>query len=225
MIVVIGSPLARAGVERVRASGLASQVAAAAVAAGSDVQLIGRVGDDPSGDAVLHDLADAGVGHVAVLRDASRETPRSVADDAGEPSDAESLDFLPSAIADGPDRSPAEQVAGLLLDAADVELGLRYLVDFRVIVVADPVDEATIRVVEDAAASAEATVVALVAGPAAPAPVGPSATVLVRPPGDTAAFGALVGRYAAGIDAGTAPPTAFEDAARGVGWEAASTDA
>ena len=39
------------------------------------VQLVGRVGEDPAGEATLLALARDGIGHVATLRDPARPTP------------------------------------------------------------------------------------------------------------------------------------------------------
>ena len=43
-------------------------VARAAAAAGGAVELVARVADDPAGDRWLHGLTEAGIGHVATLR-------------------------------------------------------------------------------------------------------------------------------------------------------------
>ena len=92
---------------------------------GSTVQLVGRIGDDPHADAVLHDLVTRGVGHVAILRDPSHPTP--VGDDETAP---------------GP---------GLAIEGADVELALRYLTEFAVLVVID--GDVAIRSVAERAAA------------------------------------------------------------------------
>ncbi|MDP9482634.1 MAG: PfkB family carbohydrate kinase, partial [Chloroflexota bacterium] len=72
MIVVIGSPRLRRGSPEhpSEAAGLAAGIALAAVSAGRQVQLVGRVGEDPAGEALLLALARAGIGHAATLRDA-----------------------------------------------------------------------------------------------------------------------------------------------------------
>src|SRR6478752_2431859 len=75
MIVVIGRPTGRVADGAIAASGMASRVALSAAGAGRAVQLVGRVGDDPTADAVVLDLARGGVGHVALLRDGTRATP------------------------------------------------------------------------------------------------------------------------------------------------------
>ena len=66
MLAVVGSPSFKLGsmpAAAVDAGGLAAGIARAAAAAGAEVQLIGKVGDDPAGDAVLLALARGGVGH------------------------------------------------------------------------------------------------------------------------------------------------------------------
>ena len=54
------------------------------------MELIGRAGDDPAGDAMLLALARASVGHVALLRDPARPTPivADVSDDESSVTDA-----------------------------------------------------------------------------------------------------------------------------------------
>ncbi len=74
MIVIVGNPAWRAADPAVPA-GRACEVAVAAAARGRRVELLGRAGDDAAGDALLLALAQAGVGHVAVLRDPARPTP------------------------------------------------------------------------------------------------------------------------------------------------------
>ena len=68
MIVVVGTPAWRP-TEPAAPAGLACGIALAAAAHGAAVELVGRTGDDPAGDALLIALAHAGVGHVARLRD------------------------------------------------------------------------------------------------------------------------------------------------------------
>ncbi len=68
MIVIVGNPVARRTETSVIAGGMAAGIARAASAAGRATQLVARISDDRDGDAILADLASAGVGHVAVLR-------------------------------------------------------------------------------------------------------------------------------------------------------------
>ena len=74
MIVVVGTPAWRA-TEPARPRRPRVPVALAAAEQGAAVELIGRAGDDPAGDALLLALAGAHVGHVALLRDPTRPTP------------------------------------------------------------------------------------------------------------------------------------------------------
>jgi len=225
VIVVVGSPVARDADGRLAPSGLAAEVALAAAAAGATVQLVGKVGDDDAGDAILVALAAAGVRHAATLRDPSNATP------AWTPTTADA--GAEAGAAEGPladeetDEEPGPGLPpGLALEAADVDLALRYLADFRVIVLAADLDPATVRVALGAAGYAGAHAVRL--DPAAAAADQPTevaeVTVLAPPPGGSPAFAAFVGRYAAGLDAGTAPDPAFRSALAATDWQRASSD-
>ena len=201
----MGGPIWRAG-DPGAADGLAVGVARAAAAGRSDVQIVGKVGDDPEGDQLLIDLARAGVGHVAVLRDPAARTPV-----AGPTADEDETAGAP----------PSALPSGLPLDATDLELALRYLTDFRVVVIADAIGADALRVTADAATFSGAHVIAIVPGggsvPAMPA----GATILEGPAGaDAAGFSALVGTYAAAIDRGVSPADAFGQAAVEVGLDA-----
>ncbi len=207
MIVVIGSVSARAAGNEVQPAGLAADVAAAAASAGSTVQLVARIGDDPAGDALLLGLTRAGIRHVATLRDPAHLT--SVIGDA-----AEAIDPIP-------DDDEADDVAGgdepvaaprSTLDPEDIGLALRYLADFRVIVVVHP-DPVVLPEVVVAASWGNAHLV-VVTAPGAPAPDGvPADALVLAAPDDGAAVAAvatLLGRYAAAIDAGEAPAGAIK---------------
>ena len=208
MIVVIGSVSARAAGNEVQPAGLAADVAAAAASAGSTVQLVARIGDDPAGDALLLGLTRAGIRHVATLRDPAHLT--SVIGDA-----AEAIDPIPD---DDEADDEADDVAGgdepvaaprSTLDPEDIGLALRYLADFRVIVVVHP-DPVVLPEVVVAASWGNAHLV-VVTAPGAPAPDGvPADALVLAAPHDGAAVGALLGRYAAAIDAGEAPAGAFK---------------
>ena len=119
VIVVVGSPAWRAA-EPAGPDGRACRVALAAAERGAAVELIGRAGDDPAGDAMLLALAGAHVGHVALLRDPARPTPivvHAAEDDLSvTESDPDAAATPTPAIASGP-----------ILEPADVSLGLRYL--------------------------------------------------------------------------------------------------
>ena len=216
MIVVIGQPVLHVAAGEPVATGSAAAIALTAVARGATVQLVGKVGEDPEGEAVVLALARGGVGHVALLRDPARRTPVLV-ESGGEPA--------------GPDDDPAVSLrvepadASLRpqLDAGDVELGLRYLTEFRVLVTTEPLDTELVRVVGAAAGWSAATLVALVPpGAAEPEPAPADAILLQAPDADTeGAFDRLVGELAAAIDSGVEPRRAFRDLVAAGGWEPA----
>src|SRR5919197_3498763 len=199
MIVVVGVPSWRAGDDGAPA-GLAARVALAAARSGARVELAGRVGDDEAGDRLLHALSRAGVGHSAVLRDPARATPTvaPTTDDDSPSTAARSFHTSSGAL--------------LRLDAADLELALSYLPDYRVVVVAEPLPEAAVRTVIDAAGYAGARLVVLANDATTSDAFGPAATVLAAPDEDDGSFAALVGTYAAGLDRGTEPEQAFRAA-------------
>jgi sugar/nucleoside kinase (ribokinase family) len=222
MIAVVGVPAWRAA-EPSGPGGRACDVAIAAAGRGSRVELVGRAGDDPHGDAVLMALSRGGVGHAAVLRDPVRATPvveRSPADesalDAESPLDAESL--LDAR------RAPAPSIAetGPLLDPADVALGLSYVDAFSVLVVTDDVPGGALPAAVEAAAYAGAQLVVIIpSGRPAPAALPADATVLAAPDeADDGEFATLVGEYAAALDGGMTPADAFAVATGAAGWEA-----
>ncbi|MGZ6295060.1 MAG: hypothetical protein ACXWPO_09605 [Candidatus Limnocylindrales bacterium] len=194
MIVVLGRPalaLPSPGVAPGPA-GLVAQVAIAAAAEGRSVELVGTVGDDDRADELAVALGRAGVGHAALLRVAGVATPR------------------PEDRADAWPR----------LDARDIDLGLRYVPEFSVLVLAEPLLPAVAAVAIEAAAYQAALVVALIRADETPGDaLGRAATVLSAPASAVAPFAALVGRYAARLDAGEAAGAAFEAALREVGWE------
>lgn len=191
MIVVLGRPGLS---ERSTLDRLAGRIAVAAAAAPARVELVGSIGDDAEGDAVVVELGRAGIGHAAVLRDSAARTPRG--DDAEAP--------LPR------------------LDAADIELGLQYLSECRVLVVAEALDDAALRAAADGAAYHSAQLV-IIRDPgreqSVELPAG--ATLLERPEEDAGAFARLVGGYAAQLEAGRAPAEAWHDALADTGWEQA----
>ena len=185
-----------------RPDGLAAAVAEAAARDGSRVEVVARLGDDPAGDAVLLAFARDGVGHVAVLRDAARSTP--VRSTAEPPSDLDA-DDVASEEAD----VIAETGPEPTLDRDDVSLALRYLVDFRVIVLVHPRDTDMVAEVASAASFAGAHLVAI-ADPAAAPPEGlPGDALVVTAADDAAGVGDVLGRYAAAVDRGEEPAAAF----------------
>jgi hypothetical protein len=197
VIVVLGRPgLAADG----RLARTAGRIAQAASEAGARVDLVGSVGDDAAGESVALALGVAGIGHAALLRDPAGSTPRVDADglETGGP--------LPR------------------LDAADIDLGLRYVPECRVLVVAEALDDVGQRVVNDAATYHGAALILLVPDASAVAGMPDGATVLEMPDNDDGAFAALVGRYAAGLSRGAAAPDAWQEALDAVGWEAAAAE-
>jgi hypothetical protein len=214
VIVVIGSPIGRLHDDVLAASGTASRVALAAARLGRKIQLVGKTGDDPTADAVVLDLARGGVGHVALLRDPGRETQlESSEDDSVEGED----DARPAAPAGTPDPNASPRPA---LEAADVELGLRYLTDFAVVVLAEPADPETVAVVADAARWSDARMILVVeAGSGAPDGLPSDASVFEAPERDPdGVFAELIGGFAAALDEGTEPGVAFRTSIASDGW-------
>jgi hypothetical protein len=230
MLAVVGSPSFAPGSTPGAAGdagGLAAGIARAAAADGVEVQLVGKVGDDPSGDAVLLALGRERVGHLAILRDAGHPTPIApprvaVADSADTEAIATLLgdDATAEEPPDGPGAAPP---AGLAMEAADISLGLRYVREFRVLVAADPLDEPSSLVIADAAAVSDAALI-VVAPHGVATPVAPvSAIVLEAPDTDPdGAFATLVGRLAAALDRGMDVGEAFRSATAQGGWERAA---
>jgi hypothetical protein len=201
-----------------RAAGLATAIARAAAAVGSEVEVVGKVGEDPGGDAILLDLAAGNIGHVAILRDPSRPTP------AIEPTPVDEPAFDEDGDGDPPNADHAERMttlSGLSLEAADIELALRYLPDYRVLVVADSLAEPSLRVALAAASWNGAALVVIVPAGATQPTAGDDATVIEAPPDDPDdAFAGIVGAYAAAIDRGEEPKEAFASASSTLGWSA-----
>jgi sugar/nucleoside kinase (ribokinase family) len=208
VIVFIGHPAAVMAPEGIRPGGGVALGSLAAAAAGATVQLVGKLGDDAAGDAVILALAAGGVGHVALLRDPARPTPVIA------PTEGEDL-----ASDEGPSLAvqPADPDARPALEAPDVELGLRYLTDYRAILVAEPLSEAIVRVAADAATYAGAELVVVTAGDA-PGGLPRSTIVLAAPPGDPGgALASVLGRVGAGIETGQSASEALADAVAGLG--------
>ena len=215
MIVVVGSPSARIDADRpIAATGFAADIARTATAAGGAVQIVGRVGDDAAGDAVLLDLAAAEVGHVAVLRTPGEPTPVTA-----EPSAREVDDERAGAAIAADSGEPPIATAGLGIDAADLELALRYLPDYRVIVAAPGLDPGAMATVVAAAGWAGARLVIVDDGAVSGEALPEDATVLAQPPAPDAAFAAVVARYAVELDRGSEPGAAFATASAAVGWQ------
>ena len=217
MIVVIGLPAYADSPDGEQcAGGLAVEVAAAARRRGSSVELVGKVGNDGAGDAVVVALGRLGVGHAALLRDPIRPTPVLAAPAAAdEAADLESEDIEARLLPEDPDRRPA-------LEAADVELALCFLPAAGVVVIAHPMSEATTLAGVEGAAFAAARLIVLMPAGAPPPAVPAEATVLESPLADDGSFARLVGVFAGALDAGVEPGAAFAEAVASSGWEPAA---
>ncbi len=223
-MIVVGSPLHSSTPTGSRAAGPAVAIARAARAAGADVEIVGRIGEDPAGEAVLLDLAAAGIGHVAILRDPAR--PTGEIGEAVDPDDGAFDDEDPSdAVARG--GGPAAVMRpGPPLDAEDLDLALRYVPDYRVLVVADAMTEAALGAALRVGAWSNASIVVILpAGTGPGAGIPPDATVLEAPAHDPDdAFARMVGTYAAALDRGEPAAEAFAAVSASSGWSAAVPD-
>ena len=225
MIAVVGSPVGRRSSAGLRAAGLPVAIARAVVAAGGAAQLVGKLGEGTDADAIALSLAADRIGHVALLR-----TPGPAAILAGEASSAAEADGGLDRLAglDGSDepagaaRSDGPPTSSM--DAGDLELALRYLPDYGVVVLAEPLDPVARSAAVEAARWSGATVIVVAAAGDESASMAPEfATVLEAPSEDEeGAFASLVGRYAAALDAGTPAAEAFASASAAVGWAAVS---
>ena len=210
MIIVLGRPeVQRPELDgELVPGGLAAEVALAIGRAGVDVEIVGSIGDDPEGDRVVIELGRADVGHAALLRDPAARTP-SVGRAATERD-------LPR------------------LDAADVELGLRYVPQCRVLVLADPFDQEALSTALEAADYHGAAVVMVApAGSVAAESLSDSVTLLERPEpeddeddsnpassaADGVAFAGFIAEYAVRLDRGETPDKAFAAALGDSAWE------
>ena len=231
MIAVIGTPSGRLANGVVLASGRASRIALAAARAGRLVQLVGKTGDDPTADGLLLDLARGGVGHVALLRDPTRATPLEASRAPGhEDGDADGdedggvgREVDGEKTARGTDTVPLDAP---VLDVGDVDLGLRYLMQVDVLVLADASQPEIVKVVVDAARWGEATLL-LVVGPGSTVSddLPPDAIVFEAPATDPdGIFAEFVGSFAAALDDGAEPGAAFRTAITSDGWTEATED-
>jgi sugar/nucleoside kinase (ribokinase family) len=222
VIVVIGQPVLRDTAEGDLAGGVAvgsaARIAITAAGAGHSVQLVAKIGEDPEGDAVMLALARGRVGHVTVSRDAGIATPH-VSQAVDEGRDTGALEAADSAelAPEGP------RDAASTLDAADIDLALRYLTDFTVVVLAVRADEATVRVVEEATRWAGSRLIVVVpAGGFVPDGLPHDSIVFEAPDSDPdGVFAAFVGSFAAALDDGSEPEVAFRSSVEGLGWEPA----
>ena len=248
MIVVVGDPTLHpsGGVAPALAGGMAAAVARACARAGAAVQLAGKVGDDPPGDEILLALTGDGIGHVALLRDAGTETrigePTVSSIATGPGTGAASDDEWTVALAAGDDDVPDEEdrsdaatdpaaedrgaapapAPASSLAPEDLDLALRYLASFTVLIVAQPLGPATLAVAVESAAYAGAHLILIDTPDAVESVPVDDLTALESPGGDPDGdFAGLVGRYAAALDAGTPAAAAFRSALGAAGWEAA----
>jgi ribokinase len=208
MIVVVGTPAWRTS-EPAGPAGRACEIAISAAAAGSRVEVVGRVGDDPTGDALLIALARASVGHAAVLRDPARPTRSLVEVDPAEPVMA----------------SVSEGAEGPALRGPDVALGLRYLSTFDVVVVTDGIGPDVVTAALEAASYAGARPVVLVAQGSDAPDLPANAVALGAPDDDAGSFGMLVGRLCAELDRGATPEAALASALGEAAWSPVAGDA
>jgi hypothetical protein len=227
VIVVIGSPIGRLADGAITAGGAASRVALVAAGAGRTVQLVGKTGDDPTADGVVLDLARGGVGHVALLRDPARATPLEPIPDPDGPAVGPD-DLEPGEASDGvvPLTPPGTPPAGPALEGADVDLGLRYLTEFAVVVLAEPASAEVMRIVAEAARWGGARFV-LVVGAGEPVPDDlPSDVIVFEAPATDpdGVFATLIGGFAAALDDGAEPGEAFRASIATDGWTGVADD-
>ena len=200
VIVVIGEVMARVDQSGgVDPAGFAAIAALAAAERGAKVEVVTRLGDDLAGDGVLLAFARAGVGHVATLRDAGLRT-RVVAD------------TTEAFLADDGEEPEATDDQGSTgrsaLDDADVALALRYLTDYRVVVVAHPTDTGIVHEAASAAGWANAHLVVVISAAASMTDMPDAALVLSADP-DAEDTAQRVGVYSAALDAGAEPELAY----------------
>ncbi|MBI3747832.1 MAG: hypothetical protein HY262_03145 [Chloroflexi bacterium] len=156
---------------------------------------------------------------MALLRDPARPTAL-----VPEPSTDDLEPALPEDEASGPGAPEPSSVPSL--DAGDVDLGLRYLTNYGVVVLAEPASPDVVRVVGEAATWNGARLV-MVVGPGAEPPPGlpPDAVVFEAPTDDADGdFAALVGRFAAALDDGSDAADAFRSSIAEEGWTQAVAD-
>jgi len=217
VIVVIGSPTALKKGKRIWPAGRSVAVADAARTAGAEVQLVGKVGDDMAGDAIVIELGRRQIGHSALARSESGLTPAATA--PAEPEELDEEAATDATVEPADDLQAPEATAGLPLEAEDLKLALGYLPEIRTIVVAAPLADDAAKVVVDSAEYHEAAVVALVEPDAkAPKAFG-TAIVLQSSSGPGEVFDRLVGAFAARLDQGEQPGVALRDVVAAGGWE------
>jgi hypothetical protein len=204
----------------------ATSTAAAGVSIDDVIVVIGRPVAAGSGASVHAGGLAGGIARTAVAAGATVQLVTRIADDpAG--------DLLVHAIAAAGIghvatlRQPPAEVTPTL-DAADLELALRYLAEIGVIVLIDGVDDEGIRAVAaDAASWGRAPLIVIqAAGATVPDDLPSGTTVLEGPRSDPDdAFAGFVGAFAAALDRGETPATAFEATLGSAGgWSPVATD-
>ncbi len=215
MIVVVGSPVHRAAIADGRSGvvGTGPSIARGVLAAGGTVQLVGKVGSDAAGDATLLALARDGVGHAAMLRDPGRPTP------VAPPVEPDDDPFAGA----GPRSTAGPTVRPLPMDAEDLDLALRYLAAFAVLVMADEMDQASLAVAIEAARYAGASLLIVLPDGVEALDLPSEAIVLAGPPTDEdGIFADTVGTCAAALERGLSPADALRAALAAAGWESAT---
>ena len=229
MIVVVGlAALRTTSVGAGVAVGTAPEIASAAAADGAKVEIVTKVGEDGAGEELLLALGRLGIGHLAALRDPAVPTAIAPGDADAPEEDTDSISVLlaeePGTAGRTADEPTPEPSPAGILELADVDLGLRYLRDYRVVVSVEPLGDGGAAIVAEAASYAGASLV-VVARPGLAVPSAYAAATLIEAPAadPDGAFAGLVGRYAAALDRGTAPADAFRAATTAGGWESAGS--
>jgi hypothetical protein len=213
VIVVVGLPAYADSPDGEKcAAGLAVEVAASARRRGAQVELVGKIGNDGAGDAVVVALGRMGIGHAALLRDPARPTPVLAVDAADDAAEVDADSPTARLLPEDADARPA-------LEAADLDLALSFLPEAGVVVLADPISDSAIAAGIEGAAFAGARLIVLVPAGSAPPAVPVDATVLEAPVDDDGSFGRMVGVFAGALDAGLDPAAAFNEAVSASGWE------
>ena len=121
---------------------------------------------------------------------------------------------------------PRTPVDGPAIDAADVDLGLRYLTAFEVVVVAEPAPTDLVTVVADAARWSEARMVLVVASGSPCRSALPADVIVFEAPDadPDGVFADLVGSFAAALADGVEPGEAFRASVDSDGWTEVAAD-
>jgi hypothetical protein len=198
MIVVIGTLRLRGAGGDSEVVGLAASIASFAAADGALVEIITRLGDDPAGDAVGLALTRRHIGHVAILRDPV--APTVVVDVGPEDGDPGAGEMSTSTRDD----------LGPQLEAADVNLALRYLPQLSVIVVVHAADDIVGEAIEASTWADTSLIVVVRPGRDVPDGLPVAAVVLEVEDADESAAGAAIGRFGAALDRGDSASDAYQ---------------